>query len=265
MGADTYDEIETANDPYKNTDSISTNLDTTKNRTKPDIKRMREEMAKSMENLDAGWIKRDAIKTMEANSPGSKTVKILEKINQNEFKIKMINNLKQLDDENFIRMLKRDNVLDEEGYLNSDILKTKQDVISKKSIGFEPRVQLDVKELHERLTHEQFQTTQYGIPEKENTGKYHNHWEEGKYNCIGCYTNLFSSKHKYRSRPRFAAFNDTIGDVRQLDFKGFNEVKCENCGSHLGSFINDDYSITGTGYIINSNSLNFEPDQEFID
>ena len=236
-------------------------------KTKPDLQILKQEMAKGMEELDAEWIKRDAMKNMFNHEPENPMLPQLQDMPAIEFKTKMIESIGELDDDQFVSMLQQDNILDSEGYLNTEMMGGSDEGqgYAKPNYGFEPRKTLDFEELQKRLTDQQFQTTQYGIPEKENTGKYLDHFEEGKYNCVGCYTNLFSSKHKYKSTKGYAAFNDRIGDVHELSFGVLTEAKCENCGAHLGDIVKDDPGSTSNkSYMVNSNSLNFEAGK-FID
>ena len=229
---------------------------------KPDINKLRDDMINGMGTLDAEWIKRDAIKNMSSADSNNPMLPGLQKMPAEEFKTQMLKGIREVPDEQFIVMLQQDNILDSEGYFTQD-LKDKQKSAKENhgdpKYGFEPRQQLNLDELKKRLTSEQFHTTQFSIPEKEMTGKYVDHFEEGKYTCVGCYTDLFSSKHKYKSTKGFAAFHDKIGDIHEMGFAGVvTEAKCENCGSYLGDVVKNDEGVTtDKSYFINSNSIDF--------
>lgn len=233
---------------------------------KPDLGQMKQDMAKGMENLDAEWLKRDAIKNLMEQDSTNPMIGSLENISADDFKNNMIEGVKQLDDDSFVQMLQKDNILDKDGYFNQDVLKQQEEKAeAPPNYGFEPRNRIEMEELQKRLSEEQFHTTQYSIQEKEGSGKYVDHEEEGKFSCVGCYTSLFSSKHKYKSKRGYAAFNKAIGDIHELSFGAFTEAKCENCGAYLGDVAKDADSGTDKGYLINSGSINFEAGVQYVD
>lgn len=83
----------------------------------------------------------------------------------------------------------------------------------------------------------------------------------GVYKCIVCDVDLFSSKHKFiRSVYDYATFHSTIGELwetQDFDPKRMSEVRCKNCGAHLGGLALDSVTQTGRNYMIKSSSLNF--------
>ena len=100
------------------------------------------------------------------------------------------------------------------------------------------------------------------------TGKYDNHYKEGVYKCMGCGADLYSSENKYNSRCGWPSFDRGENDNLEysIDYSlGMirTEIKCKNCGGHLGHLFNDGpKNTTGKRHCINSAALNFDPKNE---
>jgi peptide-methionine (R)-S-oxide reductase len=119
-------------------------------------------------------------------------------------------------------------------------------------------------ELLARLTPLQYTVTQDGDTERPFTGIYWNNHEPGIYRCVVCGEELFRSDEKYDSHcgwPSFFDLPDQSKVTRRRDI-GLGmirtEVRCANCGAHLGHVFDDGPKPTGLRYCINSASLNFE-------
>ena len=125
-------------------------------------------------------------------------------------------------------------------------------------------VQIDKSELRRRLTPLQYAVTQDADTERPFTGAYWDSHDAGSYRCIVCGETLFESTQKYDSNCGWPSFFDVLDKARvttstdtSLGMKR-TEVRCANCGAHLGHIFDDGPRPTGLRYCINSASLDFE-------
>ena len=111
----------------------------------------------------------------------------------------------------------------------------------------------------------QYKVARQAATEPAFTGKYWDHSEPGRYRCIGCGTPLFESGAKFDSGCGWPSYWQPINSevVERVVDRSHGmvrvEVRCNNCGSHLGHVFDDGPQPTGERFCINSASLDFEP------
>jgi peptide-methionine (R)-S-oxide reductase len=128
-------------------------------------------------------------------------------------------------------------------------------------------VQRTDPEWRERLTPGEYAVLRRAGTERPFTGEYTDTKTEGVYRCRACGAELFRSTEKFDSHCGWPSFFAPLAEDRveyvtdvTLGMKRV-EVRCANCGSHLGHvFEGEGYDTpTDKRYCVNSISLRLEP------
>ncbi|RFA19315.1 peptide-methionine (R)-S-oxide reductase MsrB [Subtercola boreus] len=125
------------------------------------------------------------------------------------------------------------------------------------------------EEWRRKLDREEYAVLRKAATERPWTGELLDEKREGIYKCKACGQELFRSDTKFDSHcgwPSFYAPKDsdaveliedkTLGMVR-------TEVRCSNCGSHLGHLFDDaPQTPTGDRFCMNSVSMSFDTENQ---
>lgn len=123
------------------------------------------------------------------------------------------------------------------------------------------------QEWREKLDPERYEVLRQAGTERAFSGKYWDTKTRGTYRCAGCGTELFSSDTKYDSGTGWPSFYqalqpEKIDEERDVSYGMVRtEVKCAECGGHLGHLFDDGPNPTGLRYCINSASLELDPEE----
>jgi peptide-methionine (R)-S-oxide reductase len=129
-------------------------------------------------------------------------------------------------------------------------------------------IDLSESEWRERLTPEQYHVLREAGTERPWSGEYVNEHADGTYHCAACGAELFDSTTKYESGSGWPSFYEAkIADAVELIEDRTHgmvrtEVRCRNCGSHLGHVFDDGPMPTGQRFCMNSLALKLEPESE---
>jgi peptide-methionine (R)-S-oxide reductase len=136
-------------------------------------------------------------------------------------------------------------------------------------VGATPRVVRSEREWRERLSPEEYRVLRQAGTEPAFTGELTDTKTLGVYTCRACDAELFTSETKFDSHCGWPSFYSPLAEdrVEYLQDRSLGmvrtEVRCANCGSHLGHvFEGEGYDTpTDQRYCINSICLVLEPSE----
>lgn len=120
------------------------------------------------------------------------------------------------------------------------------------------------------LSPAEYHVLREGGTERAFTGEYTDTKTRGTYSCRACGAELFTSDTKFESHCGWPSFFSPLAGDRIIELEDNSlgmrrvEVRCANCGSHLGHvFEGEGYGTpTDLRYCINSISLRLEPTEQ---
>jgi peptide-methionine (R)-S-oxide reductase len=121
-------------------------------------------------------------------------------------------------------------------------------------------------EWREQLTPEQYQILREQGTERPWTSEFLEVKGDGMFHCAGCGAALFSTDTKYESGSGWPSFYEpAVAEAVELDRDVSHgmirtEVRCANCGGHLGHVFEDGPQPTGLRYCINGCALDLQQD-----
>jgi peptide-methionine (R)-S-oxide reductase len=121
----------------------------------------------------------------------------------------------------------------------------------------------------EKLSADEYAVLRQAGTERPYTGEYWDDHTTGVYSCRACGSELFRSTEKFDSHCGWPSFFAPLAEdrVEYIEDRSFGsvrtEVRCANCGSHMGHvFKGEGYDTpTDQRYCINSISIRREPAQ----
>ena len=127
------------------------------------------------------------------------------------------------------------------------------------------KVEKTDEQWREELSAEKYAVLREAGTERAWTGELLDESRSGTYTCAACNAELFKSGTKFDSGCGWPSFYESVNpDAVELLVNNSlgmerTEVRCANCGSHLGHVFPDGFGTpTGDRYCMNSLSLDFK-------
>jgi len=131
------------------------------------------------------------------------------------------------------------------------------------------QVEKSDEEWREQLSRAEYEVLRKAGTERAYVGEYTDTKTVGVYRCRACGSELFKSETKFDSHCGWPSFYAPLAEDRVEYIEDTSmgmkrvEVRCANCGSHMGHVFDDGYGTpTGQRYCINSISMTLEPAEQ---
>jgi peptide-methionine (R)-S-oxide reductase len=131
------------------------------------------------------------------------------------------------------------------------------------------QVEKSDEEWRAQLSRAEYDVLRKAGTERAFVGEYTDTKTVGVYRCRACGSELFKSETKFDSHCGWPSFYAPLAEDRVEYIEDTSmgmkrvEVRCANCGSHMGHVFDDGYGTpTGQRYCINSISMTLEPADE---
>jgi len=121
----------------------------------------------------------------------------------------------------------------------------------------EKKIEIDEKELKNKLTPEEYNVLREKGTEVPGSDSLLHETKNGMYVCKVCGQELFDSSAKFDSGTGWPSFDQALTGavvLKEDNETGMHrvEVTCSRCGSHLGHLFDDGPTATGKRYCLNS-------------